>query len=178
MRPLLECGLLDRVIMTTFKSDGSVLDQLVLRCTQVGTPVNERNEMVPLTQQMIVALEDQARSAILKLSMLDESHLSQLPDGCTWQLMVATKADIDAAQSDVLTATLTDQNWIIENSFLPEVLGASADGMRRQQPQQQEVQAQLQTGGSRKRGLSSASMVPIKSIITDALKVEIEMNLR
>lgn len=175
MKPLLESGLLDRVLMTTFKSDGNVLDQLVIKCCHLGVRAADDGSSSSITQNMILAIEDEARSAILKMSMLDVI-LPQVSDGCTWQIMLITKSEVvDANQSTILTNALKDGNWYTENSYLPEVRRSSSTSSPHNSSNNNDNEVDGGEGRTRKRGhqASDTGTIAIKNITTDLMKIDI-----
>jgi len=166
MKHLLENGLLDRVLMTIFNSDGSVLDQLVIKCSFGASSIHEES----VSQNVILAFEDEARSAILKMSMLD-AILHIVSDGCTWQLMLVTKAEVDEQQSSILSNALKDGKWYTENSYLPESLRASTISSH------DRMEAGMRDERIRKRNdrIEGAGTVAIKTIRTGLMNLEIHM---
>ena len=122
-KQLLERGLIDSYIFTTYDNKGNVLDQIVislkiknqLTSSSSNTTSASASTTMNLTTDQIYYLEEELRSFILQLGLQD-NVLVKLNDDCTWALMVET---IDNVSSDMLQSTLTSGDWLVDNDMLP-----------------------------------------------------------
>jgi hypothetical protein len=119
-RQLLERGLLDSYIFTTYDNKGNVIDQVVISLKikalnkLTSSSSSSSSSSGKFTTQQLYCLEEEFRSFILRLTLLDTS-LVKLPDDCTWLIMIETIPDA----SEIMQSTLTTGDWLIDNNMSP-----------------------------------------------------------
>ena len=118
-RNLLERGLLDSYIFTTYDNKGNVIDQIVISLkikalNQSSSSSTTTTTPGKISTQQLYYLEEEFRSFILRLTLLDSS-LVKLPDDCTWIMMIETIPDA----SDSIQSTLITGDWLVDNNMSP-----------------------------------------------------------
>jgi mitotic spindle assembly checkpoint protein MAD2B len=115
-KQLLEKGLIDSYIFTTYDNRGNIIDQIVISLKiKKQLTSSSSSTTTNLTTDQLYYLEEEFRSFILQLG-LQENILMRLGDDCSWALMIET---IEDTTSDMLQSTLTSGDWLVDNNMLP-----------------------------------------------------------
>ena len=131
INPLIQGGVVERIILAVKDKRGETLDHFSIKCTferdetEGGRRINlfsdeEDRDFRTLQEEMV--------SAILRLSAL-ESQLPRPPIDCNWTLLCVTKetdeknADVEAM--DALRSALHCGEWMVENNQLTEQITRS-----------------------------------------------------
>jgi hypothetical protein len=95
-------------------NENNIVDQISL-----GWKVNNFSNNNDNADNSDRILEEELRSTILRLSLLDVS-MKKLSDDCTWTLMLVTNEHNDKNQSNILQEILVSGEYMIDNNLLPE----------------------------------------------------------
>lgn len=125
-RPLLKRGLLERLLVCVCDASGMPTEYTSIELELFPTNMTEDADT---SSFLVFQLEEEFRSVVLKLSLLDSSTRQPLPEDHQFQLLAVTKdmneATPNAASTTddaaaVLQQALTSGEWLVDNSLLPE----------------------------------------------------------